>query len=139
MPVCAMLRPAYPPGGGPVDEQLPLPLPPAMRNGKPPIVIAEGAKLVTAKRIRGQVLVVPEDETKVAIQEKGISRLIGQFRLCIDEGGKVESVLPLKSTGFAPYDRTIIGAIEKWVYSPYKVGDQAVPVCTVVTFIYTQR
>jgi hypothetical protein len=61
------------------------------------------------------------------------------FKLCIDETGTVESVLPLRSTGFASYDRRLLGAMMQWQYSPYMADAEPVPVCTGVTFIYTQR
>lgn len=139
MPVCSMVRPAYPPGGAPAIEQLPLPLPPAMHTGKPPIVLVEGAKVIEGKRISGEKEIRPDDDTKTEMWEKKLSRIVGHFRLCIDERGKVESVLPLLSTGFAAYDRRILSGIQSWVYSPYKIDDQPVPVCTAVMFIYSQK
>lgn len=47
-------------------------------------------------------------------------------------------MLPLKSTGLAGYDAKIIGALRQWKYSRYMIDDQPLPVCTAVTFIYSQ-
>ena len=44
-----------------------------------------------------------------------------------------------KEKFIAAYDRKIIGGIYTWRYSPYLINDQPVPVCTAVTFIYSQR
>jgi hypothetical protein len=140
MPVCAMLRMTYPADQGPPVETLPLPPPPS-RSRKEPIVFAEGAmqKLTEGKRIFGNTLITPDDRTKVYIQRKGIPRITGSFRVCIDDTGHVESALPLRSTGFANYDRALLANMLRWIYAPYRVNDQPVPVCTAITFIYTQN
>jgi hypothetical protein len=141
VPVCAMVRPAYPPAAAPAVETLPLPPPPSRSRHKDPIVFAEGAvhKLMEGKRIRGEKMISPDDDTKYEIQKSRVHRISGTFRVCVDDHGTVESVLPVRSTGFASYDRSIIGGIHQWVYSPFLVDDQAVPVCTSVMFIYSQR
>jgi hypothetical protein len=141
MPVCAMVRPAYPAASAPAVETLPLPPPPSRSKRKDPIVFAEGAvrSFTEGKRIRGEKRITPDDDTKREIHKAGIGRLVGKFRVCIDDAGAVESVLPFQSTGFASYDREIIGGIQQWVYSPYLADKQPVPVCTSVTFIYSQR
>lgn len=139
VPVCAMVRPAYPPGEAPKIEELPLPLRPSDRDGRDPVVFAPGTRLLEGKRIKGSRTISPDDRTKTAIAKARVSRLVGKFRLCVAESGRVESVLPLRSTGFADYDRRLLGAMRQWAYSPYMIDDKAVPVCTSVTFIYTQR
>jgi len=49
-------------------------------------------------------------------------------------------VTQLKSTGFPGYDTTIKHTIETtWRYAPYLVNGKAIPVCTAVTFIYSQQ
>ncbi len=45
----------------------------------------------------------------------------------------------IRSSGFARYDRRLEYFIRQWIYSPYLVDDKPVPVCTAVTFIYSQR
>lgn len=139
VPVCAMVRLVYPPGQGPMPEVIPFPVP-RSRSGKDPIVFPEGVHTVLeGKRIAGKKAIVPDDETKVAIETSRRHRLVGSFRVCIDESGHVESAVPMRSTGYASYDREILQGIGRWAYSPFQVDGQAVPVCTAVTFIYTQR
>ena len=134
-----MVRMAYPPGQGPSIETLPLPPPPS--SGKrEPIVFAEGVKhqLTEGTRISGAAQIAPDDDTKTAIARSGVERVTGTFRACLDEDGHVESVLPLRSTGIANYDREILAGMRTWIYSPYQVDGQRVPVCTAITFIYSQ-
>ena len=138
VPICSMVRMTYPVGQGPPVETLPLP-PASSRSHVEPIVFADGAKLTEGRRISGTKLIAPDDSTKTAIQQTAHSEVTGSFRVCLDETGVVESVLPLRSTGFAEYDYKLITGIRTWRYSPYMVNDQPVPVCTGVTFHYTQH
>ena len=91
------------------------------------------------RRIAGDKLIVPDQNTKELIHRSDVKKIVGTFRLCIDETGHAESALPMKSTGFAKYDVTILNGMRQWVYTPYLVDGEAVPVCTPVTFIYSQR
>lgn len=138
--VCSMVRMAYPPGQGPVDETLPLPPLPSTSH-KNPLVFVEGSKsqkLHEGKRISGNKLIVPDDGTKTAISKKRLDRVVGSFRICLDENGAPESILPLRSTGFANYDRELLAGMQHWRYEPYTIDGVPVPVCTGVTFIYSQ-
>ncbi len=141
MPVCSMVQLAHPPKDAPTPETIPLPPPPSHDRNPGSIVYAPGTgqQLIEGKLIKGEKLVVPDDDTRVQIQQSSSRRLLGTFRVCIDETGHVESLLPLRSTGYARYDRRILGAMTQWEYSPYLVDGRPVPVCTGVTFIYTQR
>jgi len=136
LPVCALVRMAYPADKAPLVETLPLPPSPS-RSKKRPLVLASPT-LLEGKRLAGEKAIVPDDVTKYAIQESGLSKIVGTFRVCLDDTGVVESVLPMKTTGFARYDARLIAAMKQWRYSPYLVDDQPVPVCTAVTFIYSQ-
>jgi hypothetical protein len=140
--VCAMERMSYPPGRGPVGETLPMPPPPS-RDKQEPIVFAKDSKtsrLVEGARIAGTKFIAPDDHTKTQIARRHLRQIQGSFRVCLDEAGAVESVLPFRSSGFAAYDRKIIATIAStWRYAPYKVDDVAKPVCTAITFIYSQR
>lgn len=139
IPVCSMVYMVHPPERAPVTETLPLPPPPS--RGKQPIVFAEGSgrELVEAKRIQGQVAIKPDAQTATAIQRSKQRRIRGVFRVCLDETGKVESVLPKRSTGFASYDRDLIAHMHQWLYSPFLVDGQPFPVCTIVELLYRQR
>jgi hypothetical protein len=137
VPACALVRMAYPPGSAPAVETLPLPPPPS-RGKQAPIVLAPGSKLVEGKRIAGNRLIAPDDDVTKQMRYAKIDRIQGWFRVCIDEGGVVESVLPLRSTGYASYDARIMGEMHDWKYSPYLIDDQPVPVCTRIVFVYSQ-
>jgi hypothetical protein len=135
--VCALVRMAYPPDRAPPLERLPLPPPPS-RSKKRPILLSS-ARLLMGKRTKGVMNISPDDDDKTRIHQAGSPMVIGSFRVCLDDAGLVESVLPLKSTGLAGYDAKIISVVQQWKYRPYMVNDEPVPVCTAVTFIYTQR
>jgi hypothetical protein len=92
-----------------------------------------------AFRIAGNKNIVPDNFTKTRISVSGKSELVGSFKLCLDEGGKVASVKLLKTTGFPAYDQTINRDIHTWRYRPFWVDGRPQPVCTAVTFIYSQH
>lgn len=135
-----MVQMSYPTVGPSFVETLPLPPPPTHSNVEPITFSGDHAKkLVEGRRISGNKLIAPDDDIKTAIGKSRVDTVRGNFRVCLDESGSVESVLPLRSTGYASYDRKIMGGIMSWKYSPYLVDDKPVPVCTGVNFIYTQR
>jgi periplasmic protein TonB len=111
----------------------PPPPPPAPPQNVPPTML-EGS------RIAGDKMISPDDVTKTEIQRSGKDRVIGSFKLCITVAGQIQSVNQLKSTGFPAYDSRILSTIKgSWRYKPYNVNGKAVPVCTAVTFIYSQK
>jgi len=111
----------------------PPPPPPAPPQNVPPTLL-EGS------RVAGDKMIVPDDVTKTEIQRSGKDKIIGSFKLCINAGGAVTSVKMLKSTGFPAYDGKIQSKMNgEWKYRPYAVNGRAVPVCTAVTFIYSQK
>lgn len=141
IPVCAMSRVVYPPGADPDPESLPM-SPPPSRSKKRPVMLAAGkttTELLKGHRIAGTIAIVPDDETKVLIQRARIRVLTAKFRLCIDDAGLVESVLPLESSGSSTYDAKLIAQMRSWKYTPFEVDGQPVPICTYVSFIYKQR
>ena len=78
--------------------------------------------------------------TKTEIQRSGKDRIIGSFKLCLTVTGAIGNVNMLKSTGFPAYDSKIQNKMRsEWRYKPYMVNGKAVPVCTAVTFIYSQK
>ena len=95
--------------------------------------------MVEALRIAGDKMIGPDDVTKTEIQRSGKEKLIGNFKLCLSVTGDVSSVTQMKSTGFSAYDSKILREMRTWKYRPYMVNDKAAPVCTVVTFIYSQK
>lgn len=91
-------------------------------------------------RIAGDKYILPDDITKTEISRSGKDRVVGSLKLCVDITGKVSSVSQLKSTGYSAYDSKLQNTIRgTWRYKPYEVNGRAVPVCTAVTFIYSQN
>jgi len=139
--VCSLARMSYPPNEGPTVETLPLPPAPS-RSHKNPLVFVDGAKesqLHEGHRISGNKMIAPDDPTKTKIQRSKVDRVTASFRICLDENGVPESVLPLKSSGYAEYDAKITYFLNQWRYEPYAIDRIPVPVCTQVNFIYSQR
>jgi len=132
LPVCAMMKL----GHAAAKERLPFP-PPTSRSNKRSFMVAPAA--IEEHRVSGSRMISPDDGTKIAMQKKNVSQVRGAFRICVDETGHVESVMPILSTGLAGYDRRLIAGLQEWVFSPFIVDGQPVPVCTAVTLIYTQR
>jgi hypothetical protein len=87
----------------------------------------------------GNTQIVPDPEIKTAIFVAGSPRLIGSFRLCITAGGAIASVTKLKSTGSTAYDRKLEREMYGWKYRPFTIDGAPAPVCTAVTFVYSQR
>ena len=111
----------------------PPPPPPAPPQNVPPTLL-EGS------RIAGEKQIVPDDVTKTEIGRSGKDRIVGSFKLCLTMTGAIQNVTQLKSTGFPAYDNKILNKMRsEWRYKPYMVNGKAVPVCTAVTFIYTQK
>ena len=113
----------------------PLPRPP-QRSKAGHLVYNVNPRDLDPLRVAGSKLVVPDDEDKIHLNGK---RLVGSFRLCLDETGHYEQGTLLQSTGVAGYDAKIARAMMQWVYRPYVLDGVAIPVCTAATFIYTQR
>jgi len=125
----------------------PPPPPSSTTQPEPPSEAPKGVapKVVPPKelersRIAGDAQFIPDDATKTVIARSGKDKIVGSFKLCIDEGGDVTSVSVLKSTGFPQYDSKIASKVKtEWKYKPYVVDGQAVAVCTTVTFIYSRK
>jgi TonB family protein len=117
--------------GGVVAAPPPPPPPPAPPQNVAPTVL-EGQRIVGDKHIQ------PDDVTKVEIARSGKEKIVASFKLCVDARGAVTTVNLLKSSGFPAYDRKLQAGIKAWRYKPYLIDDKPAPVCTAVTFIYSQ-
>jgi periplasmic protein TonB len=114
------------------------PPPPPPPPPAPPANVAPTA--LDANRIAGEKNIVPDDVTKTEISRSGKDKLIGSYKLCITAEGNISAVNQLKSTGFVAYDQKITSTIRgEWRYRPFMVNGKATPVCTAVTFIYSQK
>ena len=116
----------------------PPPPPPPPPPPAPPQNVAPAA--LEAQRIAGEKMIEPDDVTKTEIQRSGKDRVIASFKLCLTIEGSINSVNMLKSSSFPAYDNKILSTIRgTWRYKPFNVNGKPVPVCTAVTFIYSQK
>lgn len=97
------------------------------------------SKLLEPLRVRGSKVIVPDDATKAKIIETDSKRVIGSFKLCVDDKGAPDDIKVLKPTGYDAYDQKIMREMAKWAYKPYVVAGSAVRVCTAITFIYVVK
>ena len=87
-----------------------------------------------ALRLHGDKAIAPDDKSGLSGK-----KLVGSFKLCLDETGQYESGVVLRSTGIANYDAKIVREMMTWAYQPFLIAGVAAPVCSAVTFIYTQH
>lgn len=127
--------------GGFMDGTLhaPPPPPPSVAPPPPRPPLNVPPTLLEGSRIAGNKIIVPDDATKAAITDSGKAKIIASFKLCVDPGGAVTTITLLKPSGFAAYDAKLRREMQVWKYKPYLVNGKAVPVCTAVTFIYSQQ
>jgi hypothetical protein len=132
MPVCSLVLVASPLAFALQHENIPYPLGESSDIG---LIVP----IQALHRVKGERLVFPNTDEKWAIQKAGVRRVIGIFQFCIDERGATRDVHILRSTGLPHYDQSIIGTIGVWQYEPYLDEGTVTPVCTSVTFVYTQH
>jgi len=121
--------------------QLPYPKPPGETSEPPPSTppVEVAPSLLEGQRISGEKRIIPDDTTKDEIAKRHISGITATFKICLDTSGMPKSVDRLYSSCFPRYDADIRSGMKEWRYSPYMKDGQPVPVCTAVTFIYTQK
>lgn len=129
-PVCSMIRMRYPATAVTDPETLPMPT----GEGRPLLITSGAMNLVT-----GTKMVVPDDRGKRRIQHSGVRKVTGVFRACTDETGKVVDLLPLRSTGLGSHDQRILATMSQYVYALVLDQGKPIPVCTIITFIYSQK
>jgi protein TonB len=88
-----------------------------------------------AQRIAGEKDIQPPNDVATAISRSG-KGVVGVVKMCLSQGGSVQKLNVLKSTGHPAYDNKIKSKMREWRYRPFMVNGKAVPVCTSVTFIY---
>jgi TonB family protein len=112
-----------------------IPTPPPVPAVVQPVVVPP--TVIKGLRIAGDTQVQPPAPTRTAIVRDGRSRVTASFRVCVGTSGQVTSSTTVKSSGYADYDGALTAALQTWRYRPYQVGGKAVPVCGVVTFVYS--
>ena len=122
---------------GVIDSPTPPTPPPQVAVPKLPKLVPPNA--LEASRIAGDKQIAPDDVTKLAIERSGKNQLVGTFKVCLTEGGAIGDVTALEPTGFPAYDQRIVSTIRgTWRYRPFEIDGHPAPVCTAVTFIYSQ-
>jgi protein TonB len=89
-------------------------------------------------RTGGETQIQPPDEVKNQIRRDSRSRVVAAVRLCLDSGGRIDSIRVIKSSGYPAYDQKIQSKMRAWTYKPFRVNGKPHPVCTAVTFNYVQ-
>jgi len=97
--------------------------------------------ILEALRIAGDKNILPDDVTKAEIaraQGPGKVKVVGSYKLCINTEGTVTEVKTMRPSRFPAYDEKLVRGMYDWRYTPFLINGQPVPVCTAVTFIYSQ-
>jgi hypothetical protein len=124
----------------PLPPSLPLPQPPLPPPPPPPPPKNVAPQALQGLRIAGTTMIEPDDPTRIAIARAGKPQTVISLKLCIATDGAINTLRILKSSGFAAYDQKIVNTIrDEWKYKPYVVDGTPAPVCSAVTFIYSQQ
>ncbi len=111
---------------------------------KPTVETPPAPKLIPQHLLKGSLLsgntqIQPGNADAVAMARTGKAKHVGSLKTCISASGSVTSVKLIKSTGYPAYDRLLKSGVRRWRYKPYSVSGKAIPVCTVINFIYKQQ
>ncbi len=91
--------------------------------------------ILEAQRLRGSRTIEPDAATKTAIARSATASVTASLKLCIDGGGKVTTVMQLKSSGFPDYDRKLAREMRKWAFKPYR----SAAACSAFMFSYRAK
>jgi TonB family protein len=92
-----------------------------------------------AHRLKGNKQVMPDSYEQRAMQSAHEDRVIAAIKLCVDTTGAVSQVRILRSSGYPGYDQKIASEVSAWGFRPIEIDGKAVPVCTALSFIYSQK
>jgi cysteine-rich repeat protein len=88
-------------------------------------------------RVSGDTQIHPSSTTQLLMVRDGAHRVVGSVKLCISTDGGVISAAMASSTKYRDYDAALVSAVRDWRYRPYLLNGNAVPACSMVSFIYT--
>ena len=91
------------------------------------------------QRIAGEITITPPDATKLDMKRTGKTRLVATIKMCLSTAGTVGALKLLRASAYPTYDQLLMARMKEWRYRPFLLNGRAVPVCTSVTFIYTQK
>lgn len=97
------------------------------------------AVLIESRRIKGDKLIVPSDDTRKAMVFDGISTVKAVVQICIDARGVPERVGVVTSSCYADYDALIVRRVKDWRYTPFVRNGTPIGVCTTLTMVFSQR
>ena len=99
-----------------------------------------GAKIAPAAfarlRISGDSNIHPDDATLEEMMRRKLTKLVGNYHVCISHSGAVTHVRTLASSGFSTYDDLVHSAIRQWQHKPHQVHGSATAGCSVVTITF---
>lgn len=95
--------------------------------------------VIRGMRISGETQIQPPDLEKTALIRSGKNRATATVKVCVGETGNITNLTMYKGSSYAGWDRAILSALQNWRYKPHKIGQRAVTVCGMVTFIYEIR
>lgn len=99
-----------------------------------PVVL--GQRAIEAQRIAGDPQIAAPDSVRAQMARAQQTQVQGHVKMCLDKDGQVTSARVLRSTGYPEYDARLTERMRGWRYRPFQVNGAAVPVCSVVTFVY---
>jgi hypothetical protein len=89
-----------------------------------------------ALRVSGQKEVTPDAEELKSLSDRGLSKLITTYKICVDTAGRIAATAMLRPSGIASYDVKVRAALQTWNFRPFLVDSVASSVCTSATFVY---
>jgi hypothetical protein len=96
-------------------------------------------QVVEARRTAGVTQIAPGDQDRLRLQRAGLSQVATSWALCISRHGFVSSLWLVTASPLPEWDQRQLEEMRRWRYRPFLKDGDPVPVCTTVTFIYTQR
>ena len=92
--------------------------------------------VVAAQRIFGTTQIrVPAEERATL----GVRTVRASIQVCVSERGRPSQVRFVHASSLPGWNRALFEAIRAWRYTPFKLDDQRVPVCTVVSFVFATQ
>jgi hypothetical protein len=120
-PVCSVVKFSHPAGKASADLWLPMP---ATHTRLPVILIATLGDPIEGDKYASPYVLVD------FMRRAGIDDVIATAAFCIDEQGKVNSVLVTRTTGFPQADLAFARTVARRRYRPYVFGGTARAVCS---------
>ncbi len=111
---------------------------PPVTPPKPPGVPKTIAPTVLQSlRIAGETQIHPSNPTKNRMLRDGNPQVSGIVKVCISKVGTISDVSLIRSTKYGDFDQQLLGAVRGWRYRPHTIDGEAVPVCAMVSFVYS--